>query len=358
MDEGKSIEFPHMLTRMYLDESSYSVDFYQYHDDENYIRDFIKGIEQLERGFEKSGNLSLRSTPFYFTKCTKCDFYILTNRDHGFKIDCQICKFKNICKPFHKKQLDSIIHSLHNSKIKIVNRKGQMFFLLIQPSAENKINDISQICQNENFQQQDVNGFAGYQLFTEGLQRGILNYDCPRILFRKKVEENILSNSIGTPRSIEKLLQNIRSIDPKICSFSMDMEIKKNDLISYLMLDMIDDAIKLLNNELENDSSNEKNLIILYGLLLQKGESERANEILSLAQIKYPNDPNILVHVGQKHTLSGNYDKASEIFEDANRLDPINSLAILGLIHCYRTMGKENLALEFEAKLRSIGGII
>ena len=75
------MKLPFMNTRIYGSESTFSIDFYENYENPNYIDNLLGGIAESKRNLELK-SIDLRQTPFYFTQCSKCGFYIPVSYTH------------------------------------------------------------------------------------------------------------------------------------------------------------------------------------------------------------------------------------------------------------------------------------
>jgi hypothetical protein len=94
--EGDQTRQTHLQIRQYLGE--FGVDSktctYDWYDAvafdakhlESYVRSFVNGVERMNQS--DFMNAPQKPNSYYFTKCGKCEYIILTNRDIGKKLVC------------------------------------------------------------------------------------------------------------------------------------------------------------------------------------------------------------------------------------------------------------------------------
>jgi len=87
-----------------MPEGTYSVDFFpelnpiDHQNIENYLQSFFMALQQVQK--ELSSVAKLREVPpFYFTRCSGCQMYILTNRDLNSSIPCHNCNKNSNTQP-------------------------------------------------------------------------------------------------------------------------------------------------------------------------------------------------------------------------------------------------------------------
>jgi hypothetical protein len=349
---------PHVQTRLYPDKT-FSIDFYENYKRKNYINLFLEGITSIKRKLEiEMGNLVLRPTPFYFTQCFKCRIYILTNRDLGYKLDCLNCNYRNSTNVVHNYKLDELLDNIHNSLGKsVVNLNGQILFLLVQPSDDEKIDSITQICKDSEFEKVDEKEFASSMLQYEGHQRGMLKGDKKTFIFKKKCDKDVFGYLNETPPLIDKLVREIRMIDPEVITLSINFEQEENSVLALIAQGRLNEARKLLETELVADPSNTANLVLLSEVLVNMGRLEEARRKIFLARNMDPNNVFVLSQLGRIQSRLGNYDEAREILEHVVEINPLDKTTLGELFLCYRKMGRLDLAAGIATRLNSLGGL-
>ncbi|CAF0927809.1 unnamed protein product [Rotaria sp. Silwood1] len=90
---------------------------------ENYVCSFVGSVEDLTKSSDGFFNKPQKPNPYYFTKCEKCGYIILTNRDIGKKLVCmnpqERCSHYNHTQPLSNDAFMSDILELVNEHYKL-----------------------------------------------------------------------------------------------------------------------------------------------------------------------------------------------------------------------------------------------
>ncbi len=338
-----------------MPESTFSIDFYEDYMDENYVNIFLEAITPVKRKLEMGvGHAEFHPTPFYFTRCSNCGFYILTNRDEGYKINCQNCSYQDKTCAINAPELNTLLDKIHKVLGKsLVNLKGYMLILLIQPSDPEQIDHIYKLCKNVGFEKSDDKDASCFMAYVEGFQRQIFTPNRQILFFKMVCNEDVLAYSNETAPFIYKLVREIRRIDPGMNSFSMDFNPRYKDLDS--LSNEVEDAIR---KKLQVDPSNVENLILLSILLENKGELDKAKDKILFAQTIDPVNSDVLSQLGSVQLRLGNYEAAIKALEQAVEENPLDGVALFKMVLCYQKMGRLDLASKTQARLQSIGGVL
>lgn len=87
--DGNTSQFQ---VRISMVDSSFALDFYLRTDKQDYAKQFIDGYKQTARRFQSRHPTYIERTAGYrFISCEHCGFLILSPRDEGEQINCQVC---------------------------------------------------------------------------------------------------------------------------------------------------------------------------------------------------------------------------------------------------------------------------
>ena len=345
-----------------MPESTFSIDFYEDYMDENYVNIFLEAITSVKRRLEMGvGHAESRPTPFYFTRCSNCGFYILTNRDEGYDINCQNCSYHDKTCAINAPELNTLLDEIHKALGKsLVNLKGYMLILLIQPNDPEQIDNIYKLCKNAGFEKSDDADTFCFMAYTEGFQRQIFTPDRQILFFKMVCNEDVLAYSNETAPFIYKLVREIRRIDPGMNSFSADFDPdpQYKDLDYLFMQGKFDEVEDAVRKKLQVDPSNVENLIRLSILLQNKGELNEAEDKILFAKTIDPINSDVLSQLGSVQLGLGNYEAAIKALEQAVEENPLDGMALYKMILCYQKIGRLDLASKTQARLQSIGGVL
>jgi tetratricopeptide (TPR) repeat protein len=352
---------PFVNTRIYFDDSTFSIDFYEDYKKKNYVERFLEGITSVTRSFETEGmgQIRLRPTIFYFTRCSKCGFSILTNRDDGYKMDCKNCDYKGVTHPIYGADFNSLLFEIHRALGRTIeNLKGQILLLLIQPNDPRSIDSIIMLCQKADFEKLEGNSPAFLWLAMEGHRRGMLTLDKKFLQFRTVYDKDVLAYSNESPPVVDKLLREIRAIDPQVRSLSMNLNPQEKDLPNLMIQGRFDEAKDVLEREIQMKPADVANLILLSDILMANRRLIEAKEKAILAQNIDPTNSFVWHQLGKVQFELGNYRDAIKAYEQAIKIDPLDTPSMVKLIPCYRMIGRLDLAARFEDKIRILGDIV
>lgn len=348
---------PHTQMRLYID-STFSVDFYEEFSDAHYIEKMLEGISSVKRMVEiKLGQGELRSTPFYFIRCENCGFYILTNRDQGYKLDCQNCQHRNYTCAVDEPELKGLLEEIHRSLGKsFVNLKGQTIIFVLQPNDPDNTERIDEICKGAGFEPVALNTPSVATVLSEALERKLLNFDRTLLSYQMIFQKDLAVYANDTPPIINELLHEIRILDPGVISASIFFDAGVENLTTLFMEGRFAEAEQRAREQVRARPHDSDIRLTLSIMLKLQGKLDEAKEQILVAQEMSPENPMILAHLGAVERQFGNYSEAISALKHAVAIDPLDTSAMRELSFCYRKIGRLDLASEIDTKLHVLGG--
>lgn len=367
------MDAPHLQFRLYADNRTYSVDYYDNVEDTQYAdyfhEHFLQLIRKLEYDFGPNNQKELRATPFYFTQCTHCQVIILTNREVGYKLDCQRCQQRHQTTPFDFEGSAVLIDKIHQKLgFQIEPADVQEYVLIVQATDESCYEEIGKICARYGFIPVTSKHLLAFHTYFQGLQNNTLNPERGAHFF-KKLETAAEAQIHGkTPLLINAVVEEIHRFNPGSRTLSSNIYVDDSDLTSLIMRGHADAATIRILQETIIDPGNVELLLMLVGMLTTSQQLEEAETYMSLLEMLVLDDQNPDLkeqYEGQVYNLKGSfshkkgeYHEAIGWFKRSLVRDPLNNSNYLEMMLCYKRLGRLDKVREINAKMSSQGGIL
>lgn len=367
------MEKPHLQFRLYADNRTYSVDYYDDITDPDYPdyfhHHFLQLIRKLEYDFGPNNHLELRATPFYFTKCPHCQAIILTNREVDYKLDCQRCQQRHQTQPFDFENSAAIIDSIHQKLgFQIEAADIQEYVLIVQATEESFYDEITAICTRYGFTPITSKHLLAFHTYFQGLQNNTFHPE-KGVRFYKKPETAAEALIHGkTPLLINAVVEEIHRCNPGSRTMSSNIYVDDNDFTSLIMRGHADTATQLISQEAMVNPGNVELLLMLVGMLMTNQQLDQAQTYLDLLEMLVMDDQNPdlkeqheaqLYHLkGSLLNKKGDYYQAIGWLERSLAKDPLNNSNYLELMLCYKKLGRLDKVKEINAKMSSQGGML
>jgi tetratricopeptide (TPR) repeat protein len=347
----RAVGLPHVHTRDYPADGTFSIDFYHHLEAEDYANLFQQAWRMLERRMSVMGGYSPRAIPFFFTRCSGCGFHIMTNRDEGQNLRCKLCGTEDDTARVERLDLQQLLGWIYEAIGKCVTSlRGQVAVLLVQPSDEDSAGLVDELCREAGFVPANQGVIAVQYLIAQGAERR--SFD-PRRLFSvwaKECTSPVAYEGEPPPevdrlvRQLRREVEGIRSID--LCYDPGDPAFGRTS----------QEQVAALAEAARIDPQNAAALIAQANLLLQIGRHQEARQKARAATLLHSEEPAAWMSLGMIEAKRGEFDEAIRALEECLQLDPLYRNCSYLLLHCYSQVGKTAEAEELAARLRSLGG--
>jgi len=357
-DQPNSFSLPFLNFRYYMDDNSYSIDFY---DDvraqDGYAKTFQKSYNQSKNDPRvKMENSRLRSTVFYFTRCPACHITILTNRDVGKALSCRQCNNRFPTVVLSNQKLDTLLEKCTTLvELKIENKKQQSVVIIIQPHAGQDVDAMKKCFVEEGYNEHNTNSRQVAFLFTEMVKRNLFVPNDPVIAFEKDFPAGVFGYEGQTPAEVDAFIRKIRSLFPNLRSGSTMYEADPDDYFQLMMIGKYEQALKKLEAQL---NPNPESFSLLKMKILLCNETNRFEEAIAIADCllgKHPDDQTAWSIMGETLVKAGKCEKALPYLETASRMDPLDASSLVNLAKCYQHIGNTIQFSNVMAQLKSLG---
>lgn len=352
---------PFVNFRFYIDDNSYSIEFYYPTDSpDSYSKQFKKALMQAKNDPRiKAKNMRFRSTFFYFTQCPHCGIEILTNRDEGKNLSCRQCdtRFATVAQktPGAKKLLKKCMDAV---EMKIEKSSGMSILMIIQPREGDDIELLKQYFLDDGYRERNTtNNKQAYYLLSEMIKRGTFARNEAILGFDKDFSHEIIAYKDETPPEVDLLLRKIRVDFPGLRSCSAMYETNPDDIQGLILIGKYAEALVKLEDELKKNPKDFFTLFMKAYLLM---DLDRLNEAISIATELLdanPNKSDAWMLMGETLLKANEFQKAIPYLEQSSKMAPLDTSSLVKLATCYKHTGNETAFRNILLKLQSMGMI-
>jgi tetratricopeptide (TPR) repeat protein len=361
----------HLQSRFYADGRSYSLDFYFDVSNPQYIDHFRNAVVQFKRELEYKSALNgykeLRPVPFYFTQCPNCREIILTNREEGFKLDCQRCEQRHYTQHLNFEAAGALLFQVHELlELTVESPQTEEIVLVIQPTEDKYFDRITTCCLRHNFEKVNLKYLFGLYTFQQGLQKQMFLSDKNVLIYKLKYRFSESRLRESTPSVVNNLILDIQEINPGVRTVSSSIPVD-NSFYSLILRGEIDQVIRQINTELLTNLGDVDTLMIAVGLLCSVNQLEEAVMYMDLLETLLTNEMQLqatfdmqerfYVLKGTLRMKQGLFLEAINDFKKTIEINPLNPTSLLGLMNCYLKIGRMDKVEEIQAIISSRGGM-
>ncbi|MBL7783793.1 MAG: protein kinase [Saprospiraceae bacterium] len=342
------VQFPFLNIRLY-DGGTYSVDYYDYIDENFIVSLFTLTLETDEKLAQMKEGAQLSTHPFYITECPTCASTILTNRNQGKELNCRACNT-----PFHtsaatKPIYDDIVGRVHQALGRNFVKAEQAYMAFFIDLKDNYDQDyLNKICALFGFQPMDLNSDLFDACFYHLSQtRPHFGKSGLGAYFQAFNGQEYL-HSDETPFDIKELLKEITYYYPRLESLSTIVRQEDVDYITNMMLDNYQDTRRI-------SRKTPQDYALLLGYAKRKRPLQEFNEIADAFLLDFPQNMDAWYQFALKNYQASDFPKAIEWLEKTFRADPTHLQAAMYLYQCYQQTGDEKNAAKYLALLQRAG---
>jgi hypothetical protein len=336
---------------MYMDDSTYSIDYYDEIDSPAYVEVFRKTWNMSQEDPRYQTDLRLRSKSFYFTQCPHCKVTILTNRDIGKSLTCRSCDTSHATVEVVDKArfsllvlIDGVVGRARNQKISVVN------VLLCQHSNPQTLAIADSICQKAGFSRVSDKTPIAIWLLRGGVERGTLRIADRFSTWRISAQADSGAYEDMTPPEFEQLLRQLRTRCEGIQTVSSSVDPASTQ--GAAMLGSIEDYMKVLGEVPDDALQLKAERFLAAGDLNSAGMV--AERLLSVDSASAP----AYQLLGRVAARAQNWSVAIDHLQRAPRLDPTDKDTLALLFACCQRAGRPSDAARAASDLARLGGRI
>ncbi|WP_236791135.1 tetratricopeptide repeat protein [Amycolatopsis sp. GM8] len=358
-DAGRLLPtMPFMNTRFYVEAQAFSLDFF-------YGLDLPDYADKFEWGFaEATGQIrarlpmaTMRSTPFYFTRCPGCGGHVLTNRDVGKDLSCRWCGVSAPTAVRHDKRLDRL-EALALDKLgkRVTDLSGQMCVVIVDAADAKQARRVRSMGAELGFSELEPDNMAVRHLRVEGYRRGLVSPDGAFLVaLRQVAAPGSRGYADETPPVVDRLIIRLRQELGAVNSLSLTYSPDDDDYLVLLYEGRHDEVLAGLRARVAENPVKEETMALLGRMLLQHGSDAEAEEVISRGVRLWPAGADWWRLLGELRLRSGRFGDAAESFERSLGIDPHQADAMALLAQCHRELGDVDRAEALEARARTIG---
>ncbi|WP_257455977.1 tetratricopeptide repeat protein [Archangium lipolyticum] len=347
---------PFMNTRMYAD-NTLGFDFYGRPEEPQYLQQLEYAYRSIQNTNSTRMGRDLRTTVLYFTRCPGCGYLVLTNRDIGYELDCRNCEQRSITSPVREPALSRLLEEIQQRLgLETYDAEDIPLLVLLQPSDAAFAGQLLAVCEAAGFTQAPMDRPDVMFVDREARARRMVTPDAFRVAVEKTVNVSGEYRN-GTPREVRLLLNRLGEMDPGLRSLSTERPDIGDSPEARLMSGDLQGALRDCEQRLLLNPNDVNALLLKTHLLIQQNKAQEALAFAERAKRVGGSNANVEGALGMIRAALGELEKAATHFELALQHDPLNGIAMFGLMNIYNALGKPQLAAEYAARLQSRGGL-
>jgi tetratricopeptide (TPR) repeat protein len=353
-DEGAPLP---LLNVRYSAELDFTIDFYEDPATPDYLDTFVAEWRRAERDPRMQINgASLRGSPVFMSRCTRCGVYVLTNRDHGSSIGCRLCDARFVAAPVSSGSIDAIVAQV-NQQLGIVNAGPAplVHVLLVQRVRDDiPLSAVDELFTRHGMTRLPDNARLAVEMLRMGIVRGFDPLE-PWSTWTIVAATPGLWASSATPPAIAQVVRAIQREYPAMRTLSTSLSVEQAAAMAGTVDEYLDDRVEEARRQVRERTAEASDYEELASIASARREHDEA---VSLARTAVAMDASLARAweiLGRSLAKLARYSEARPALERAIALDPTDALNIAVLAHCLEHLGDKATAAALWAKARAIG---
>lgn len=346
-----------LLNFRFSAELDFTIDFYEDPATPGYLDTFVTEWRRAERDPRLQMNgASLRGSPVFMTRCTRCGVHVLTNREHGSSIGCRLCDARFVAASVSSGSIDAIVAQV-NQQLGIVNAGPVplVHVLLLQRGRDDiPLPAVDEVCTHHGMTRIPDQARLAVEMLRMGVARGFDPLE-PWSAWTIVAAAPGPWASSATPPAIAQVVRALQRAYPAIRTLSTSLSVEQAAAMAGTVDEFLDDRVEEARRKVRDRIAEASDYEELAGIASARREHDDA---VALARTAVAMDASLARAwevLGRSLASLGRYSEARPALERAIALDPTDALNLAVLAHCLEQLGDKPTAAALWAKARAIG---